>query len=123
MTKLIVLSGYSGSGKTTHAKELAKTGRFACVRSDDYYHCWREDMDVTQVLIDVAVSFARAGIDVIVDAVNKHPHDYGRWCAAARSFDAFEWIAIDTPIEECIVRDGLRSQPVGEVNIRLQAVY
>lgn len=119
---LIVLSGYSGSGKTTKAKELCKAHNAYHLQSDDFHHFYRPGMDVTGLLIALAKSLLMANIDVVVDAVNKHPDDAIRWTFMADSYSVnLGLIDMYVPIEECIRRDALRPNPVGRDAILKQA--
>ena len=121
MAELIVLSGYSGSGKSTLAASLSRSGTYAVIHSDDYYHCYNPGTDVTALLISIASEFGRHNISVIVDAVNKHPNDRERWDRASHIFDSYRWLCVATPLDECIRRDAQRETPVGAAAIRAQA--
>ena len=61
-------------------------------------------------------------MDVIVDDTNlsKRAIDHWEWIAGV-TYSDIEFIKIDTDIEECIRRDSLRANPVGEEAIRKMA--
>jgi predicted kinase len=113
MKKLVVLSGLSGSGKSTYANQLKETMTCAVIRADEYNHCYTPETDVTGLLVGIVRSFAEEGISVIVDAVNLHPLDEMRWAEVAELFDEYVWHPMLTSLEECIRRDSLRPEPLG----------
>lgn len=121
MVQLIVLSGHSGAGKTTRAQELFHMIDGPAVHLSCDHHKFPVGTDTTQFFVHLAEYYAREGTSVIVDGVNLHPDDYVRWrrCGVC-SFDQFTWMALNTPLTECILRDSLRPYPVGETAIRAQ---
>ena len=115
MARMTVLSGFSGAGKSTLADRLVNEQPCTVVlRSDTFHHCYQPAQDVTGFLIDLAYVHVRHGVNVIVDAVNKHSADKVRWqMAAVEAGCEMEWLDLSTPIEVCIARDAMRSSPVG----------
>ena len=127
MNKLILCQGIQGSGKSTFARKWASEDPEHRVRLnyDDlrnmmgtYWVPSREGM-----LKDLEDAFLRKsilkGYDIIIDNMNLNPktiEKYEKW-AEENNYE-LEKILFDTPVEECIRRDSMRPNPIGEVVIK-----
>lgn len=132
MSKLIILQGIPGSGKTTYARQFCKDhDNYVRVNRDDirnmlgeYWVPKREKL-VTELEDKCIYRSLVNGYNVIVDATNFNPKTIERikLVALDASINIGEYISVefymlDTPIEECIARDALREKPVGEKVIK-----
>lgn len=127
MSKLILCQGIQGSGKSTFAKKWASEDPEHRVRLnyDDlrnmlgtYWVPSREGMlkDIKEAFLKNAVL---KGYDIIIDNMNLNPRTIGEYREWAKNYGyTFEKILFDTPVEECIRRDKLRPNPIGEVVIK-----
>lgn len=136
MPKITVLVGIPGSGKTTWAKEQVKksNGQTKRINRDSLRDMidsdWSKDKekfirDARNALIITALN---GGFDVIVDDTNLVS---GQVEELKRLFSTPDWVDLgvqietksflDVPVEECIRRDALRPNPVGEQVIRNMA--
>lgn len=127
MPKIILCQGIQGSGKSTWAKAWVKEDPEHRVRLnyDDlrnmmgvYWVPSREGMlkSFEEAFLTKAVS---KGYDIIIDNMNLNPktiEKYEQW-ARDNSYE-FERVLFDTPVEECIRRDSMRPNPIGEVVIK-----
>lgn len=131
MSKLIMLKGLPASGKSTWALEQvrASSGRIKRVNKDELRAMvdgggWskaneRFVLDIRDRIVSGALF---RGLDVIVDDTNFAPaHEKQLRHIAENQGAEFEIKAFNTPIEDCIARDGLREKPVGEKVIRNMA--
>jgi predicted kinase len=87
-TTLTVVSGRPGTGKTTLAKELARSRRFCYLRVDAAETALARagvlvGVEGYAVIHELAVSNLLLGIDVVVDAVNPVPEARAGWHEAA----------------------------------------
>jgi predicted kinase len=128
--KVLVLKGLPGSGKSAYAKELMLKEKDEWVRvSRDnlrnmlYFGGFsraKEDR-LVYYMKSILVDLLRDGYNVIVDNIHLDPEHItliheailfsGIDCETEIKF-------IDTPLEECIARDSLRSDSVGAKVIR-----
>lgn len=114
-----VLSGHSGSGKSTKAAQLFWQGSaIPCSLITADHFKFKPNTDTTAFFIDLVRMYRDKGQSVIFDGVNLHPLDKVRWEMAFG--EELKWISLDTPLDECIRRDSLRRYPVGEAAIRRQ---
>jgi predicted kinase len=127
MSKITILQGLPASGKSTIAKEIiTKTGNTKRFNKDDFRAMFDNSkwsrknekfvLKARDLLIDQAL---QDGFNVIVDDTNFHPKHIQTIKEIAKKYNAkVEIQFIDTPIEECIRRDLIRPNSVGEQVIR-----
>ena len=127
MSKLILTQGIQGSGKSTFARKWASEDPEHRVRLnyDDlrnmlgtYWVPSREGMlkDIEEAFLKKAML---KGYDIIIDNMNLNPKTIGKYEEWAKNYGyTFEKVLFDTPVEECIRRDKLRPNPIGEVVIK-----
>jgi len=129
MKKVLILKGLPGSGKTVYAKEVMN-------REKDWIRISRDNLrdmlyfgDFSREKEDrlvyymkmILVDLLREGHDVIVDNCHLDPnhialiHESILFSGIACDVDIKE---MDTSLEECIARDSLRPDSVGEKVIR-----
>lgn len=141
--QLIVLIGLPSSGKSTWAREWVNEEPISRVRinRDDirrqlgpYFVGSREELVTTIERLSVFEAL-KAGYSIVIDATNLNPKYY-RWPQLLKQWldeDSFpestdiELIEnksfLEVPIEECIRRDSLREEKVGEEVIRRMAKF
>ncbi|GAB4022709.1 phosphatase domain-containing protein [Spirosoma koreense] len=143
MKKVIVLTGLSGSGKSTFAQRFcAENPNWLRVNRDDlrrslltvslaeYYGTWPEpkrnriETIVNELQTTALLEALNRGWHVLIDNTNlklSYINAFRR--ILTTHFDAVEiqYRLLDTPIEECIWRDKYRDDSVGEAVIRRQA--
>ena len=133
MCKLILCRGIQGSGKSTWAKKWAEEDPERRIRfsNDDirnmfgkYWVPNREKL-VENAKYFVVLSAMSSGYDIVIDNMNLNPKEFEYYLDLSRlirdssginyevSFQDFK-----TPLEECIKRDSLRPNPIGEEVIR-----
>lgn len=123
--KLLMLKGLPGSGKSTHAKELARNG-YVRVNKDDLRAMlndgkWSKQNEKFVLLVRdaIIVHALEQGKSVVVDDTNFAPKHRETFSALAKSYGAtFETKFFDVDVEECIKRDLKRANSVGEKVIR-----
>ena len=89
MSKLIIVCGLPGSGKTTLAKEISKRLKIACIHKDSIKEQFFESMNLSTLedskrvgkpTIDVLFRLAQEqmenGVDIIIEAPFNFPDDY-----------------------------------------------
>ena len=126
--KILFLKGLPASGKSTISKNLVAQPHTNWVRinKDDLramlfngkYSTGRENfvLKVRDSIIHDAISKNR---DIIIDDTNFHPKHYKEIKEITDAHKlSLEVRFVDTPLEECIHRDSLRENPVGEHVIR-----
>ena len=136
MSKLIICRGIQGSGKSTFAKEWAKEDPKNRVRFnwDDMRNMmgeyWVPERENTGIMKTLRASFLnemmQKGWDIIIDNMNLNPKDWEFYEGIVKSFNEttsnikyeIEYKDFFTPVEECIRRDAMRSNPIGEQVIR-----
>lgn len=116
--RLTCMRGYSGSGKSTRAADIAKeTG--AVIVNRDYLRkmllgeWWtgnlKDEEAVTIAEHNLVGDFLTAGNDVIVDATHLNPRYLREWAKLATKLGAdFEVVDVTTPVHACIDLDALR---------------
>ena len=128
--KLTCMRGYSGSGKSTKAAEIAKeTGAVVVCRDDlrkmmlgSYWTGKKEDEDRVTVAEEAQVTaLLRASIPVVVDATHLHPPYLRKWAKlATRMGVEFEVVDIVSTYEYCVLMDKNRAKSVGEAVVHKQ---
>ena len=135
MNKLIICRGIQGSGKSTFAKQWAEEDPTHRIRFnwDDMRNMmgkyWVPERENTGIMKTLRVSFLEdmmlKGWDIIVDNMNLNPKDWEFYESLVkvhneRSSTQYEVEYMDffTPVEECIRRDAMRPNPIGEAVIR-----
>ena len=143
MKKVLILSGLSGSGKSTFARQFcAENTNYLRVNRDDlrrsllpislseYYQTWADkDRNRIEDLVNALQKTAiidglTQGWHVVIDNTNlklSYINEFRK--LLTERFDAVEvrYQLIDTPLAECIQRDKYRDDSVGEAVIRKQA--
>ena len=135
MSKLIICRGIQGSGKSTFAKQWAEEDPTHRIRFnwDDMRNMmgkyWVPERENTGIMKTLRVSFLEdmmlKGWDIIVDNMNLNPKDWEFYESLVkvhneRSSTQYEVEYMDffTSVEECIRRDAMRPNPIGEAVIR-----
>jgi adenylylsulfate kinase-like enzyme len=131
-----LMTGLPASGKSTRARELmaAADGRMRRVSLDElrkmlddnhgdkrltYVH----EETVLQVQDAAVLAAVNAGFDIVVDnthLVSRIPNRLKRLVNGRAVFEVHDFTDVD--VEECIRRDALRENPVGEEHIRRMAL-
>lgn len=126
MTKILMLRGLPASGKSTYAKELARTKGYIRVNKDDLRSMLNDGkytgknekrvLKIEQMIVEEALT---SGRNVIIDNTNFNPIHEQKYLMIAKKHNAeLEVKFFDTPLEECIERDKKRANGVGESVIR-----
>ena len=119
-----MLRGLPASGKSTWAREQVANGKWMVkrVNKDDLRAMidnseWSKNNEKSILIVrdKIIASYLEVGCTVIVDDTNFSPaHEYMLKGIATNEHTKFEIKDFDTPVEECIRRDSLRPNPVGE---------
>ena len=137
--ELIILQGIQGSGKTTWAKNWVKEDPKHRVRfnQDDirnmfgvYWVPSRESLVKTMHNSFLNEAMLE-GYDIVLDNMNLNQNtlneikeiveEFNKWISLSQidlHYDIKYQTFFDTPLEECIVRDSKRENPIGENVIR-----
>ena len=142
--KIILCRGIQGSGKTTYAKKWVEESPTSRIRinNDDlrnmfgpYWVPEREDL-VSNAKRSIAVDAIQKGYDIIVDNMNLNPKEVRFWQSIVDTHNNYisdsktiqcDWVQWKYEIEfkdffisldECIRRDAMRPNPIGEKVIR-----
>jgi predicted kinase len=117
-TKLTCLRGYSGSGKSTRAAEIAKETGAVIVNRDqlrkmllgEWWTGDKDDEDRVTVAEEASVrTFLRSGTSVVVDATHLNGSYLRKWARLASRLGAeFEVVDIHADVTECQRRDHAR---------------
>lgn len=134
MPRIHVTTGLPASGKTTRAMELLADAKGSIRRVNlDSIRAMLDGPNAHQVWShrhesaaqDMQTAAVRAclaqGFDVIVDNTNLGPRSLAPLKTVFGEFDDLTFAVhdfTDVPLEECLRRDALREQPVGEEAIR-----
>lgn len=122
MSKIILMQGLPGSGKSTRAEQIVKEhGNAFRVGRDQlrtmlHFGDWsgKKEAITKTVQTAVAKSLLDQGKVPIIDDTNIQPSRIAEWKRFAKEFNAeIEWVRMETPLEECIKRDMHREKPVG----------
>ena len=135
MPKIFVLRGLPASGKSTLARKIVDTNPTHTARFnwDDirnmmgpYWIPEREDTKVLYALRDAFINNMMANQwDIVIDNMNLNPKELEHYNKIVSEYNnnhtnkyEIEVTTLFTPVEECIRRDALRSNPIGESVIR-----
>ncbi|AQG80180.1 AAA family ATPase [Spirosoma montaniterrae] len=143
MKKVLILTGLSGSGKSTFARQFcAENPNWLRVNRDDFRRAilpialpdyWRNWPDNEKNRVETVVNALqqtaiveglRRGWHVLIDNTNLKLHYLNEFrTLLSAQFDAvsIEYKLIDTPVADCIRRDKGREDSVGEAIILKQA--
>lgn len=121
MSKLIIMVGLPGSGKSTYTAKYETQNHTTIVSTDEIRRelygnpeTQGNGQDVFNEAyrrIEIAL---RAGDTVVFDATNLKARNRKYLCNRFRPIaDTIVAECINTPVDECIVRDALRSRSVG----------
>lgn len=127
MSKIIIMQGLPGSGKSTKAAELIKSqGDIVRLNKDLlrkmlHFGKWSglNEAKTQNASKALARFFLLAGTNVIVDDTNLNPNTVQGWVDLAKKCEAkIEYCWMNTSMEECVQRDSLRTlDAVGETVI------
>ncbi len=137
MKTIYFLRGLPASGKTTWAlaklDQLSSSSTIAAVRvnKDEIRKLigatdGSREGEVSRLEVRLVINSARAGLDIIIDDTNLYAGTEHRFRKIAERFEyRFEVHSfLQVSVEECIRRDRVRKEPVGEaVIIRLFEKY
>lgn len=131
--KLIICRGIQGSGKSTWAKQWCHEDPEHRVRFNnddvrnmlgDYWVPSREKL-VTEAKVNMITFALITGYDVVVDNMNLNPKEDTWIRTLCTNIEKDKGIHIDIeykdffiPVEECIRRDAMRPNPIGEKVIK-----
>lgn len=128
MLKLKIYKGLPGSGKTTAAKKLLEEepGKWVRVNKDDMramYHAGRWSKSNEKFILamrdEVIIAALDSGFNVVSDDTNLHEKHIPHLQELVKGKAEVEIVDfLDVPIEECIRRDLIRPNSVGEKVIR-----
>lgn len=134
MNKLILTRGIQGSGKSTWAKAWVAEDPDSRVRinNDDirnmlgnYWVVGREPL-VSEMKQYVTQAAMDRGYNIVIDNMNLNPHEVKFWEKVVELNNAdpdgykyeIEFKDFFIPLEECVRRDAMRPNPIGEKVIR-----
>jgi predicted kinase len=143
MKKVMILTGLSGSGKSTFARQFCKDNpNWLRVNRDDlrrsllpvslpeYWQTWPDDQknrieNLVNALQQTAIiEGLRQGWNVLIDNTNlrlSYINEFRKLLNAHSDAVEINYRLIDVPVNECILRDKYRDDSVGEAVIRKQA--
>lgn len=143
MKKVLILSGLSGSGKSTFARQFCidNTNWLRVNRDDlrrsllpvslsEYWQTWseREKNRIETLVSELQKTAILEGLDrywnVLIDNTNLKQRYFAEFRQMlSNKFDEVEisYQLLDVPVAECIQRDKYRNDSVGEAVIRQQA--
>ena len=122
-----MLKGLPASGKSTYAKELvSKDHNWVRVNKDDLRAMMNNgefsgklEKQIIKTEREIAENALKLGKNVVIDDTNFNPTHEEHFRQLAKTYKAeFEVKFFDTPLEECIERDNIRPNGVGESVIR-----
>ena len=135
MNKLIICRGIQGSGKSTFAKQWAEEDPTHRIRFnwDDMRNMmgkyWVPERENTGIMKTLRASFLDdmmlKGWDIVIDNMNLNPKDWEFYEGLVKAHNErggtqyeIEYMDFFIPVEECIRRDAMRPNPIGEAVIR-----
>lgn len=131
MSKIIVMQGLPGSGKTTIAREMMKNdGNVVRVGRDQlramlHFDVWNgKNEDLTKkAQLAVVKAMLDAGKVVLIDdtTIQQSRIDFWKNFIRENQLKA-DWIMLDTDLATCIQRDALREHPIGREVITAMAL-
>ena len=125
------MRGYSGSGKSTKAAEIAQKTGAVIVNRDQIrkmlFNSWWTGKPADEELVTVAeraqvAALLKSGKGVIVDATHLHPPYLRKWAKFATE-QGYHFEVVDVRVDPamCIARDAKRERSVGNAVINKQA--
>lgn len=123
--RLVVLSGLPGSGKSTYARRLSAASNLYIISRDDLRRFFPsvDEFDLTQRLAELASSFLRNWVSVVVDSPNLDPQDEIVWTDVAKRNGAIlQWVHLNTSVDECVRRNACRPSALRTKDIRALAL-
>ena len=135
MPKIFILRGLPASGKSTLARKIvdANPTHTARFNWDDIRNMmgpyWIPERENTKVLYALRDAFINNMMsnqwDIVVDNMNLNPKELEHYNKIVSEYNnnhtdkyEIEVTTLFTPVEECVRRDALRSNPIGESVIR-----
>ena len=129
--KVVILRGIPGSGKTTYAKELVSQG-FKRVNKDDIRHMINSysldnaDERLIHIMQDYIIkTLMFFGRNIVIDNTHAKEKYVTELVKTIKEYDkivnydyGISIEVIDTPLEDCLVRNSQRENPVFEEVIR-----
>jgi predicted kinase len=131
MAKMIIMQGLPASGKSTKAEEIMQKDG-GCVRINKdllrtmlHFNKWsgKNEGLTRDAARALANHFLASGVNVIIDDTNLNEGTVQSWKDLAKLHDAkIEYVRMETPVEECVVRDSAREKKVGRSVIEQMAL-
>lgn len=122
MKKILMLRGLPASGKSTAAEKLVlESGNYVRVNKDLlrtmlHFDKWTgKNESITALAENILIrGLIKEGMNVIVDNTNLTDRHANNYKLVAEELGAsFDILEIDTPYDECVVRDCFREKKVG----------
>lgn len=128
MSKLIVMSGPAGSGKSTWAENYAKENLNTLILSTDnlrlelfhtQYPDGKSEKIIRNTIIQRAIDASKQNVNVIVDSAVVKNKSILKWYRQLHQyFSETELVIIDTPLEMCLKQNQMRERHVPEEVIK-----
>lgn len=133
MSKLIIMSGPAGSGKSTWAEKYAKENNNVLILSTDFlrlslfhtqYPNRKSENIIRKNIVEKAIEASNQNVSVIIDsAVVKNKSILKWWRKLNQYFDESELVIINTPLEICLKQNQSRDRHVPEEVIKEMYSY